>query len=111
MHFAAENQMAEILVKFDEPIAAPNGETFFAQATGREVEGGLWEGWIEFVPANDTREALESGRETTQPNRKNLEYWAQGLTKVYLEGALARAAWLAEPPRAFPITDSEPPQF
>jgi hypothetical protein len=99
--------MPEILVKFDEPIAARNGETFFAQATGREVEGGLWEGWLEFLPVNDTREALESGRETTQPNRKNLAYWAQGLTKVYLEGALDRAIALAEPPREnVPVEES-----
>jgi hypothetical protein len=34
---------------------------------------------------------LRSGRETTQPNLTNLEYWAQGLTPVYLEGALRRA--------------------
>jgi len=34
---------------------------------------------------------LTSGRETTQPNRKTLDYWAQGLSKVYLQGALARA--------------------
>jgi hypothetical protein len=83
--------MTDILVKFDEPITAPNGETFFAQASGREVTGGLWEGWLEFVPVRDGIATLDSGRETTQPNRMNLEYWAQGLTKVYLEGALARA--------------------
>jgi hypothetical protein len=103
--------MAEILVKFDESITAPGGETYFAQAVGRAVEGGLWEGWLEFVPASDTAEALGSGRETTQPNRTDLEYWAQGLTKVYLEGALARAVWLAEPPRDIPATDPEPPRF
>jgi hypothetical protein len=103
--------MAEILVKFDELIAAPSGETFFAQAVGRAVEGGRWEGWLEFVPVGDTGEALGSGRETTQANRPDLEYWAQGLTKVYLEGALARAVWLAEPPRDIPVADPEPPRF
>jgi len=103
--------MAEILVKFDEPIAAPSGETFFAQAVGRPVEGGRWEGWLEFVAVRDTRKALGSGRETTQPNRTDLEYWAQGLTKVYLEGALTRAVWLAEPRRDIPATEPEPPRF
>ena len=83
--------MAEVLVKFDEPIKAPSGESYFAQASGREVTGGLWEGWLEFMPSGDGLATLDSGRETTQPNRMNLEYWAQGLTKVYLEGALARA--------------------
>ena len=36
-------------------------------------------------------DAVRSGRETTQPNLTDLEYWAQGLTPVYLEGALRRA--------------------
>ena len=41
--------------------------------------------------------AVRSGRETTQPNLADLEYWATGLTPVYLEGALKRA--LAGPTR------------
>lgn len=99
--------MAEILVKFDEPISAASGETYFAQAAGREVEGGLWEGWVEFVPTGEQGNALESGRETTQPNRTNLEYWSQGLTKVYLEGALARAISLVEGPREVRVSEPE----
>ena len=97
--------MAEILVKFDEPIRAPNGEAYFAQASGREVTGGLWEAWLEFVPVGDGIATLDSGRETTQPNRMNLEYWAQGLTKVYLEGALARA--LAHASRGYTAAPSD----
>jgi hypothetical protein len=92
--------MAEVLVKFDEPITAPSGEQYFAQAVGKEVRGGSWEGWLEFMPSGDGADTIESGRETTQPNRTNLEYWAQGLTKVYLEGALARALSLAANPNA-----------
>jgi len=34
---------------------------------------------------------IRSGRETTQPSRADAMYWATGLTRVYLEGALARA--------------------
>jgi len=83
--------MSEILVKFDEAISTPDGRKFFAQAAGKETDGGLWEGWLEFLPADDSSEPLCSERETTQPNRKNVEYWAQGLTKVYLEGALNRS--------------------
>ena len=103
--------MAEILVKFDEPVAAVSGKTFFGQAVGREVEGGLWQGWLEFQPADDESEPLASGMETTQPNRTNLEYWAQGLTRVYLEGALARAILLAEPPGERAPMDSSHPRF
>lgn len=103
--------MAEILVKFDEPIAAPGGKVYFAQAVGKEVEGGLWHGWLEFQAVVGEPDALASGRETTQPNRTNLEYWAQGLTKIYLEGALARAISLTESPREIRPTEAEPSLF
>jgi hypothetical protein len=83
--------MPVLLVKYDEPIADATGVRYFAQASGRKREDGLWEGWLEFVPVGEIGTPLDSGRETTQPNRKDLDYWAQGLSKVYLEGALARA--------------------
>jgi hypothetical protein len=83
--------MHDVLVKFDEPITDPIGAKYFAQAVGREREDGLWEGWLEFVAAFVGSPTIDSGRETTQPNRTDLEYWAQGLTKAYLQGALVRA--------------------
>ena len=83
--------MAEILVKFDEAVAAADGKRYFAQASASEREDGLWEAWLEFLPASEDGEPLASERETTQPNRENAKYWAEGLTKVYLEGALQRA--------------------
>lgn len=103
--------MSELLVKFDEPIAAPDGRKYFAQAAGKETEAGLWEGWLEFLPVDESAETLCSERETTQPNRKNLDYWAQGLTVVYLQGALARA--LAPKNNLRPATQeqSEPARF
>ena len=103
--------MAEILVKFDEPIAAPGGKTYLAHAVGKEVDGGLWDGWLEFQGVDDGSDVIASGRETTQPNRKNIEYWAQGLTKIYLEGALDRAISLAEPPRERTPAQVEPSRF
>jgi hypothetical protein len=51
---------------------------------------GRWAAWIEFMPLDGGR-PLRSPRETTQPNRTDAEYWATGLTPVYLEGALQRA--------------------
>ena len=50
----------------------------------------LWQGWLEFDPVGGG-ESLRSPRETTQPNRRDTEYWASGLTPIYLEGALKRA--------------------
>ena len=89
--------MTEVLVKFDEPIADPGGESYFAQAVGHRREDGLWEGWLEFIGANENSPSIcSSGRETTQPNRADLDYWAQGLSRVYLQGALARAESLPE---------------
>lgn len=90
--------MAEVLVKFDESIAENDGQRYFAQAVGAERRDGLWEGWLEFLPVDEARETIVSERETTQPNRTNVEYWAQGLTRVYLEGALQRAVLAANPP-------------
>ena len=83
--------MSEILVKFDEAITDSTGSKYFARAVGRKRDDDLWEGCLEFLPVDADRETLSSGRETTQPNRKTLEYWAQGLTRVYLMGALERA--------------------
>jgi hypothetical protein len=84
--------MSESLVKFDEPIMNPRGEMYFAEALGRQrEEDGLWEGWLEFEALDPEAGSISSLRETTQPNRRDLDYWAQGLSMVYLQGALARA--------------------
>lgn len=87
--------MSQVLVKFDEPVISTAGKKYFAQAMGKEVKGGLWEGWLHFDPLSFSEPGADSDRETTQPNRRDVEYWAQGLTRVYLQGALTRA--LARP--------------
>jgi hypothetical protein len=85
--------MATTLWSFEMPVTSQEGRTYSARVCGREREDHLWEGWIEFEGSKG--EVLRSGRETTQPNFTDIEYWAQGLTPVYLEGALRRAI---EPP-------------
>ena len=85
--------MAEVLVQFDAVVTANDGRRFIPRACGRPA-GNAWEGWIEFV-AIDSGPPVRTPRETEQPNRADLLYWAQGLTQVYLDGALARA--LLEP--------------
>ena len=82
--------MAELLVNFTEPTRSTIGDLYYAQALGRVAPDGLWEGWIEFVRAGDD-EVVRTSRETEQPSRDHLRYWAQGLTQTYLEGALERA--------------------
>jgi hypothetical protein len=82
--------VAEVLVQFTEPVIAEDETVYMARACGSEMPDGLWQGWIEFLPIGEG-EPIRSGRETTQPNRGDLYYWATGLTAVYLEGALVRA--------------------
>jgi hypothetical protein len=54
----------------------------------------MWEGWIEFYPTGEGTVRV-TDRETTQPNRAALEYWATGLEPVYYEGAFARSVAVA----------------
>jgi hypothetical protein len=83
--------VSEVLVQFSELINDEEGRQYIARACGEEMPNDTrWHGWVEFTPI-DGRPPIESGRETTQPNRKDAEYWATGLTPVYLEGALQRA--------------------
>lgn len=88
--------MSEILIDFERPVIHTDGTSYRARACGRRRDDDHWEGWIEFVP-DDGSPVLRSERETTQPNYTDAEYWATGLTPVYLEGALHRTL---EPRRA-----------
>jgi len=81
--------MAEVLVEFDAAIAGSDGTPYVPKACTRLGPDGLWEGWLEFTDV-ETGVVLRSGRETTQPTRADVMYWATGLSRVYLEGALAR---------------------
>jgi hypothetical protein len=84
--------MAEVVHVFGEPLFL-DGHPYSAQVAGRQA-GHVWEGWIEFAAA-DGSDVRRSPRETTQPDREALEYWATGLSPTYLEGAFRRAL---EPP-------------
>lgn len=88
--------MAGVLLTLEDLVTDGEGRSYTARACGRETDGGRWEGWIEFLPENGSP-VLRSERETTQPNRTDAEYWAGGLTAVYLEGALRRTLEPREP--------------
>ena len=81
---------SEVLMTYSDPVTDPQG-SYIARAVGRQATDGMWEGWIEFVPAHGTTDVIISGLETRQPEFEHLAYWATGLTPVYLEGALHRA--------------------
>jgi hypothetical protein len=82
--------MAEVLREFDATLTDSCGVRYHAHACGAPGRQGLWDGWIEFIPL-DGGWPIRSGRETTQPNRDDATYWANGLSEVYLEGAFRRA--------------------
>ena len=93
--------MAETLLQFQHPVVGPDSTHYRARACGAETAGGTWEAWIEFDPLTGITLAptIRSPRETIQHSRNGAEYWASGLTAVYLEGALTRALHPAGPPR------------
>ena len=61
---------------------------YHVSVEGEERKDGTWAGRLVFTT---TGEARRTGQETSQPNRKALEYWATGIEPVYLDGAFARA--------------------
>ena len=106
--------MAEVLVEFDAAFPGPDGARYAPRACARVADDGRWEGWIEFSDV-ETGAVIRSARETTQPSRDDAMYWATGLTRVYLEGALDRAlapVRRAEPPHVVePAFDGPAPTF
>jgi hypothetical protein len=82
--------VTEELLEFENTVEDKDGRSHVAVVLGEEREDGRWIGRIRFVPTAGEG-VLETDRETTQPDRDDLKYWASGLTYFYLEGALERA--------------------
>ena len=70
--------MAEVLVDYENTIADGDGSRWAIRACGRLGPSKMWEGWIEFVPLDLERAPVRGPRETTQPSREDLLYWATG---------------------------------
>jgi len=82
----------DLLHDFATEVDDEDGHVYSARAMGRQRKGAtVWEGWLEFSPRGGGGIVRKSPIETTQPNRDALLYWARGLERVYLEGALERA--------------------
>jgi hypothetical protein len=99
--------VAETLLQFQWTVVAPDGTAYRAKACGSPMPDGMWQGWLEFEPMAGG-EVVRSPRETTQPNWTDTEYWASGLTPIYLEGALRRAL---EGPVRIPTSIITPPHY
>ena len=75
---------------YSEVVRDPEGRGYAASAHALERIDGLWETWLEFRGLG--REVtLSTRRESEQPNRTAVLYWAAGLQPTYLDGALLRA--------------------
>jgi hypothetical protein len=83
--------MSELIHQHSTHVRTPEGELFVVRTYGQPDISGLWQGWLEFAPPDTPDPVLKTDRETTQPSRQALEYWARGLEPIYFEGAFARA--------------------
>jgi hypothetical protein len=83
--------MPELIHRFADLVKGPDGVIYAVSVYGEIRADGTWEGWLEFQPTIGLGSVLRTGRETSQPNKEALVYWASGLEPVYLDGAFARA--------------------
>jgi hypothetical protein len=83
--------MADLIQEYSTRVTGQDGTTYVVRTYAKERSDGTWEGWLEFHPVDGTKPVLRTERETSQPSRIAIEYWASGLEPVYFEGALARA--------------------
>ena len=88
--------MADLIHTHSTRVSGPGGAVYEARIYGEPERGGIWKGWLEFRRVDDRAETdgqrvLRTDTETTQPNRRALDYWAGGIEPVYLEGAIVRA--------------------
>jgi hypothetical protein len=83
--------MAQLIHQYTQQLTDGSNSRYTVYAYGEPRADGTWEGWIEFHPLDNARPILRTERETTQPDKTALAYWASGLEPVYFEGAFARA--------------------
>jgi hypothetical protein len=79
------------------PLISDGARMYRPRAYADPQPDGTYDGWLVFFPLDGGR-AIAADRETSQSNFDALVRWAVNVTPVYLEGALARALTIAEPP-------------
>jgi hypothetical protein len=87
----AGHDMAELIRQFSTLTQGADGTQYIARVYGEQRRDRVWIGWIEFSSLADGR-AMRSQRQTEKLNRDALAYWAAGLERHDLEGALTRAS-------------------
>jgi hypothetical protein len=82
--------MSEIIADIPFSVVDAQGLEFYVSVAGERRPDGEWEGWLEYVPLNDS-DVRVTETETTQSSRAILERWAETLTETYVQGAFYRA--------------------
>jgi hypothetical protein len=82
--------MAELIREFAGSVEDRDQKPYLARVYGDKRADGSWEGWLAFMEL-DSKKLVETGRETTQGSKQQLDQWAAGLEPAYLDGALQRA--------------------
>ena len=83
--------MADRIQTYSDFVISAQGVRYRVHADGERDELGNWRGWLTFEEVAGGGRVLQTERETTQPERDALVYWATGLEPIYLDGALGRA--------------------
>ncbi len=91
----ATTAAAEFVRRDAAPIRAADGSAYTAHVHGQPGADGDWVGWVSSLPASGPG-GRRTERETTQPSREALAYWAAGLEPVYFEGAFPRSVTFDE---------------
>ena len=80
-----------LIHRHTEQVRDSHGHLYDVLVYGEPRVDGTWEGWLEFRPLSAALSTRRTERETTQPDRAALEYWATGLEPLYFAGAFERA--------------------
>ncbi len=95
-------------------LVVGNEGRYVAGAYAGRMPGGRWEAWLVFFPLK-AGPALAGDRETTQRTLGDVGRWAEGVSAIYLQGALRRVLRSAPAPLwrlrgESPGSSSLPPQ-
>jgi hypothetical protein len=77
------------ILRYPDHISS-GGVVYRVSAHGEREEDGRWSGYLAFTPLISGPTVM-TPRETTQSSFEALDYWARGISSVYLEGAIERA--------------------
>jgi len=80
----------DLVHTYTDVVRDREGRGYAASVHALERIDGLWETWLEFRGLGRDV-TLRTQRESVQPDRRAVLYWAAGLQPSYLDGALLRA--------------------